>query len=542
MAENEDEARDGDEAVGPDPAGPAGPFLRDFNTLTDGFPKVSPRSALVQFYRNGGYTVKRASGVQHVDRPVLARTHSMCEIALGTYVTPLQMELPAAGGTTFFKAEVDIQWAVTDPHLAALEVVTDVANRLTSPVLERLREVTTTYRVTEAEQANRAITRECAGGRWADLGSELGLRVRLYVRLRVDDRTIEHADEERDAHAQAKVIRLRQESYRRMLQGGELEQLSFMLAADPEGAKDFLEKIRQEGRQDEKDRVARLFAMAQRGELATVDVETQVLNLLNQGDGRPMVGPIGTVPARRPRELETSSSRPFNPDWASDEPPRRRPQRAEPSRGEPDRRSDGRGADRRGPDRRGPDRTEPYRGGVADYDADYDTEYEPRGTRSARASHRSDPYPADDRVHDDGRDPVQRRTHRPDPYPADDRDHDDRRVPARRPSYQPEPYSPRDDADYDDPRVPARQRTYRPEPYPGADPQDDDPRSRTPRQTYRPEPYYPQDEPGYDDPRTRAARRQIHRPELYPVDDDREPPRRRRRAEDDGWSWAEEDR
>ncbi|MEU9049789.1 hypothetical protein AB0D37_05165 [Streptomyces sp. NPDC048384] len=546
MAENEDEALDRDEAVGADPAGPAGPFLRDFNTLTDGFPKVSPRSALVQFYRNGGYTVKRASGVQHVDRPVLARTHSMCEIALGTYVTPLQMELPAAGGTTFFKAEVDIQWAVTDPHLAALEVVTDVANRLTSPVLERLREVTTTYRVTEAEQANRAITRECAGGRWADLGSELGLRVRLYVRLRVDDRTIEHADEERDAHAQAKVIRLRQESYRRMLQGGELEQLSFMLAADPEGAKDFLEKIRQEGRQDEKDRVARLFAMAQRGELATVDVETQVLNLLNQGDGRPMVGPIGTVPARRPRELEASSGRPFNPDWASDEPPRRRPPRAEPSRGGPDRRSDGRGADRRGPDRRGPDRTEPYRAGDAHYDAgydaDYDAEYDPRGTRTRRASHRPGPYSADDRVHDDERAPDQRRTHRPDPYPADDRDHDDRRVPARRPAYLAEPYSPRDDADYDEPRGPARQRTYRPEPYPGADPQDDDPRSRTPRQTYRPEPYYPQDEPEYDDPRTRADRRQTHRPELYPVDDDREPPRRRRRGEDDGWSWAEEDR
>ncbi|MFD0005635.1 hypothetical protein ACFVJ4_24880 [Streptomyces sp. NPDC127178] len=546
MAENEDEALDRDEAVGA--AGPAGPFLRDFNTLTDGFPKVSPRSALVQFYRNGGYTVKRASGVQHVDRPVLARTHSMCEIALGTYVTPLQMELPAAGGTTFFKAEVDIQWAVTDPHLAALEVVTDVANRLTSPVLERLREVTTTYRVTEAEQANRAITRECAGGRWADLGSELGLRVRLYVRLRVDDRTIEHADEERDAHAQAKVIRLRQESYRRMLQGGELEQLSFMLAADPEGAKDFLEKIRQEGRQDEKDRVARLFAMAQRGELATVDVETQVLNLLNQGDGRPMVGPIGTVPARRPRELEASSGRSFNPDWASDEPPRRRPPRAEPSRGEPDRRSDGRGADRRGQDRRGPDRTEPYRAADAHYDAgydaDYDAEYDPRGTRTRtrRASHRPDPYSADDRVHDDGRAPDQRRTHRPDPYPADDHDHDDRRVPARRPAYRAEPYSPRDDADYDEPRGPARQRTYRPEPYPGADPQDDDPRSRTPRQTYRPEPYYPQDEPEYDDPRTRADRRQTHRPELYPVDDDREPPRRRRRGEDDGWSWAEEDR
>ena len=97
MAENErtdaDEAPESEETESPEPTTPAGPFLRDFNPLTDGYPRVSPRSAVVQFYRNGGYTVKRASGVQHVDKPVLARPHSICEIALGTYVTPLAMEL-----------------------------------------------------------------------------------------------------------------------------------------------------------------------------------------------------------------------------------------------------------------------------------------------------------------------------------------------------------------------------------------------------------------------------------------------------------------
>nr|WP_248297052.1 hypothetical protein [Streptomyces sp. S1D4-11] len=154
---------------------------------------------------------------------------------------------------------------MTDPHLAATEVVTDVAQRLTAPVLERLREVSSAYRVTQAEQADRAITLECAGGRWAELGTELGLRVRLYVRLRVDDRTIEHMDGIRDAHASAEVTRVHQAAFRKMLQGGELEQLSYMLAAEPEAAKDFLEKIRQEGRQDEKERVDRLFAMVASG-------------------------------------------------------------------------------------------------------------------------------------------------------------------------------------------------------------------------------------------------------------------------------------
>ncbi|MFF4052566.1 hypothetical protein ACFYZ5_38565 [Streptomyces chartreusis] len=543
MAENEDEAPESEETEGPESTAPAGPFLRDFNPLTDGYPRVSPRSAVVQFYRNGGYTVKRASGVQHVDKPVLARPHSICEIALGTYVTPLQMELPAAGGTTFFKAEVDIEWAVTDPHLAALAVVTDVANRLTSPVLERLREVTTTYRVTEAEQANRAITRECAGGRWADLGSELGLRVRLYVRLRVDDRTIEHADEERDAHAQAKVIRLRQESYRRMLQGGELEQLSFMLAADPEGAKDFLEKIRQEGRQDEKDRVARLFAMAQRGELATVDVETQVLNLLNQGDGRPVVGPIGTVPARRPRELEASAGdRPFNPDWASDEPPRRRPNRPAPRRSGPDGYGgdgyggDGYGSDRYGGDRYGSDRRGPGRGGPD----------------------RGEPYdPRDDAEFDEPRAGARGRPYRAEPYAPYGNHDDEPRSRDGRQGRRPGPSAGRDD----DPRIGDRPRNHRPGAYAG---HDDEPRSRDRRPAHRPEPYHPDDEvevrrlprrpelgsggpvPGdepEDGPRS-GERPRTYRPEPYYPDDEREweRSRRRRRAEDDGWSWAEEDR
>ncbi|MFH8700411.1 hypothetical protein [Streptomyces chartreusis] len=564
MAENEDEAPGSEETEGPESTAPAGPFVRDFNPLTDGYPRVSPRSAVVQFYRNGGYTVKRASGVQHVDRPMLARPHSICEIALGTYVTPLQMELPAAGGTTFFKAEVDIEWAVTDPHLAALAVVTDVANRLTSPVLERLREVTTTYRVTEAEQANRAITRECAGGRWADLGSELGLRVRLYVRLRVDDRTIEHADEERDAHAQAKVIRLRQESYRRMLQGGELEQLSFMLAADPEGAKDFLEKIRQEGRQDEKDRVARLFAMAQRGELATVDVETQVLNLLNQGDGRPVVGPIGTVPARRPRELEASAGdRPFNPDWASDEPPRRRPHRPAPRRGGPDGygsdayAGDGYGSDRYDGDRYASDRRGPGRGGPdrgEQYDPRDDAEFDEPRAGARRRTYRAEPYaPYGD--HDgEPRSRDGRQGHRPGPSA----DHDDEpRIGDRTRNHRPGAY-----ADHDDePRIGDWTRNHRPGAY--AD-HDDEPRSRDRRPAHRPEPYHPDDEvelrrlprrpelgsggpvPGdepQDGPRS-GERPRTYRPEPYYPDDEREweRSRRRRRAEDDGWSWAEEDR
>lgn len=284
------------------------------------------------FYRNGGYSVATVSGVQHYDKRALARPHTICEIALGTFETTLQMELPAAGGTTFFKAEVDIHWSVSDPHLVATEVVTDVAGRLTAPTLERLREVSAEFPVAQAEQADRAITRHCAGGRWDDLGAELGLRVRLYVRLRVDDRTIHHMDGIRDAHASAELTLVHQHKFRAMLQGGELDQLSYMLAAEPEAAKDFLEKIRQEGRQDEKERVDRLFAMVDSGQIHSNDVESQALALLNRGR-RHVQGPIGSLPARRDTP-QLDPPEPFTPDWVADEPASRAGGRPHPSREE----------------------------------------------------------------------------------------------------------------------------------------------------------------------------------------------------------------
>ncbi|MFI7408106.1 hypothetical protein ACIBU0_05465 [Streptomyces sp. NPDC049627] len=562
--------------------GPKGPFLREY-APTGGLPAVSAQKTSVVFYRNGGYSVVTALGVRHVDKPMLARPYTVCEIAVGTLVTPLRIELPAAGGTSFFKAEVDIEWEVTDPHMVAVQAVKDVATRLTAPILERLREVTLSYRVTDAEQANRTITRECAGGRWSDLGAELGLRVRLYVRLGVDDDAIAHAKKKREVAAEAEVTRQRQAEYRRMLQGGDLEQLSFMLAADPDGAKDFLEKIRQEGREDERERVDRLYAMAISGELSTVDVETQILNLLNPKGRRPLQGPIGSLPPRRePRQLEPAADGPFTPDWVSDEPPRRRSHRPGPDRADYDdpgtrtRRRNHRpdpypADDRDDDDRRAPARGRAQRPGPS-YprdDAEYD---EPRVTSRQRA-YRPEPYPGADREDDAPRARTDRQAYRPEPYATGpDAGRDDPRTRDDRPRpYRSEPYHPDDDGDHDDPRARTDRQAYRPEPYTtGPDTGRDDPRTRDDRpRPYRSEPYHPDDDgdhddPGsrarrrparpelpsgpdpddYDDPRARDDRSRTYRPEPYHPDDDldRERPRRRRRAADDGWSWAEEDR
>ncbi|MFE7333917.1 hypothetical protein [Streptomyces griseus] len=302
---------------------PAGPFLREY-TPTGSFRQGGARTTSVLFYRRG-YSVAGVSGVEHYDKPPLARPHTICEIAAGTYVTTLRMELPAAGGATFFKAEVDIHWTVEDPHLVAVEVVTDIAQRLTAPTLERLREISAQYPVHQAEQANTAITRTCVSGRWNDLGADLGLRVRLYVRLRVDDRTIGHTEAVREEASGAELNMIRQQRYLTMLRGGELEQLSHMLAADPEAANSFLEKIRQEGRQDEKDRVDRLFDMVASGQIPSSEMDAQALAYLNR-ERLSIQGPVGNRLARRTqRELEPARDEPFTPDWVSDEPPVRWP-------------------------------------------------------------------------------------------------------------------------------------------------------------------------------------------------------------------------
>ncbi|MFC8285160.1 hypothetical protein [Streptomyces cyaneofuscatus] len=395
--------------AGNDTATPAGPFLREY-APTGPFRHSSTRTTSVLFYRNGGHSVAGVSGVRHYDKRALARPHTICEIATGTFVTTLQMELPAAGGATFFKAEVDIHWTVEDPHLVAVQVVTDIAQRLTAPTKERLWEISSQFPVNQAEQANTAITQQCVSGRWSDLGTDLGLRVRLYVRLRVDDRTIGHVDVIRDYQAATHLTDLRQQRFRTMLMGGELDQLSYMLAAEPESAKEFLEKIRQEGRQEEKERVDRLFAMVASGDIASSQLELQTLAYLNR-ERRSVQGPIGPGPARRaPQQLERGREEPLTPDWVTDAPdtrPARRPVRDADGWDVDGRDSDVRGADRRGADGRdsdvrGADRRGADRRNSGARDADVrDADAWDSGPRNTDVRHTAPDTPAP-RGRDDG--------------------------------------------------------------------------------------------------------------------------------------------
>lgn len=306
-----------------------GPFLRDYRA-DRGFRHVGAQSVSVVFYGNDSYSVASVRGVKHYGKRMFARPETVCVIAVGTYQSSLELELHAAGGTTFFHAEVDIQWEAVDPYLVAVNAVGDVVLKLRAPVLERLRRITQNYGVRDAQRANEAVTRECESGRWDDLGESIGLRVRLFVRLTVDAKTIAETEQLRDDAAEharevererQKAVRLQERmlSFRRMLVGDQWDQLAFMLADSPDEARAFLEQLRQEGRGDAQRLQSTVLDMIDRGRIHSTAMEDQLREILSSHGPYPIDGPLGPAPAHR-RALPGPGQREYVPSWVQDDP------------------------------------------------------------------------------------------------------------------------------------------------------------------------------------------------------------------------------
>ncbi|MFB6889318.1 hypothetical protein ACFCX4_08395 [Kitasatospora sp. NPDC056327] len=326
---------------------PAGPLLAEHP------PESGPRRpgagvALVYFYRNGGHSVVTAMGTEHVDRPFMARPLTVIEVARGTHVTRLSLQVPAAGGTTFFEVEVDVQWTVTDYLKVVNEQVANIAVRLRAPLTERLRGICSGYPVSAAAEADRAVKSACRNGQWDDLGYDLGLRADLYVRFAVDRKTITQAEEVRDddhrgtmaerehvhtltdEHRSGELLQLRMQKFRVMLDGGEWSQICFMLADNPGEARAFMELLRQEARADKHELLEHTLDLVEKGVIQSAELESQVRELLGTGMYR-IEGSFGQPPVRSaPRRNELPAARrPGGPD-------EHRPERGLPS-GRPDR-------------------------------------------------------------------------------------------------------------------------------------------------------------------------------------------------------------
>lgn len=289
---------------------PLGPFLRDY-PAERGFRHVGARTVSVVLHGNGSYTVKSAHGSEtHGRRPLLGKSDTVCEIALGKFQSKLELPLPAAGGATFFDAVVDIHWRVEDPYLVAKAVIRDVVLELEAPILERLREITQNYPVQAAKRANDAVTAECSSGRWNDLGDPIGLWTRLYVRLNVDQRAVEsaailraaqeeHLHKSEQERLEAERLGLRMQRFRGMLEGGQLDQLSYVMADSPGEAAEFLEKLRLENREDHLRLQGHVLDMIDSGRLHSADLEQQMRTTLAAHSPYSIDGPLGPHTVRR---------------------------------------------------------------------------------------------------------------------------------------------------------------------------------------------------------------------------------------------------
>ncbi|MFI2606473.1 hypothetical protein [Kitasatospora sp. NPDC018619] len=301
-------------AAGPDR--PAGPLLKEYARPADCTRKPSAQVALVHFYRNGGHSVVTAMGTEHVDRPRFARPVTICEVARGTHLCRLSLQVPAAGGATFFEVEVDVQWAVADYHKVVDGQVRNVAERLEGPLLERLRTICSGYPVSAAAEVDRAAKSACRNRQWDDLGYDLGLHVDVYVRVAVDSTTIRHADADRDSDYQdrttargydremaaerhrTELLQIRMRTFRAMLEGGEWNQICFMLADNPDQARAFMEVLRQEARADKQELLEHTLRLVEKGVIQSAELEAQVGELLGTSAYRISPGGFNRLPTR----------------------------------------------------------------------------------------------------------------------------------------------------------------------------------------------------------------------------------------------------
>ncbi|MEV6007893.1 hypothetical protein AB0M29_13875 [Streptomyces sp. NPDC051976] len=319
-----------------------GPFQHEYDPAGE-FRHPGSQLTSVLFYRSGGYSVVSAMGTEHFGKRFGAKPYTVIEVARGRHTTSFELELPAAGGASFFQSQVDVQWEVVDNFRVVDQRVVDVAEVLGPQIKQRLHQVSERYAVDDAQRANQAVNSELEAGQWRDLGSEFGLQTKVFVRIAVDAKAVRHADKDRDLRweqheakvlqetarlkerHQSELLTLRTEFFRMMMAGGQGEQINYMLAQDEANAGAFLETLRQEKRGDQAEMLDRVMQWVSDGVIQSPDIERQVRRMLLNGGGVPSEEPRRELTERvevrqiRPDEADPADTPPrsFEPDgWA----------------------------------------------------------------------------------------------------------------------------------------------------------------------------------------------------------------------------------
>lgn len=319
--------------------GVRGPLLGEFQPP---YRRRSGQVAAVLMYDNGGHSVLWPTGREDHRRPWLRQPYALYEVALGRHVTRFDLQLPAAGDAEFFRTEAGVHWQVEDPVVVVRQQVWDVAELLRDELLDRLRYVSRQFRLTQAQRADDAVRAEL-NSEHVRLGSDLGLRAKVHVRIDLSERVVErvregtgldhqldlsekeHALNRRKEQQQSELIREHARALEDLLARGDEGKIAYFMARDPENALQIEQHFARERRQDKADQLGFLTRLIDAGQIERHEIREGMYEALRylQQSGRSIGRTVSAAlpEAPQPREgLEAGSlARRRRPFWEDDE-------------------------------------------------------------------------------------------------------------------------------------------------------------------------------------------------------------------------------
>jgi hypothetical protein len=282
----------------------AGPFWRE-RRVTGRFRHAGAQVASVVYYHKGGYSVVTSQGADHSARPHRwARPTTVCEIVRGRHVTTFALQLPAAGAATFFETKVTLRWEVTDYQLVADKRLGSVERDLGPEIVDRLRAVSESFAVHEAQKANQAIRAQTSMGRWSDLGSEVGLRTWMFVDVGTDRAYREQVAGARVDDAEAQRVRARYARFQGLTSGTTADRIAYLMASGTQqDTAELIRMMRDEERQGRREARDLLMRLLEQDRFLSPELEAHLRDFLpprQGGEPAARVGSRGTPPQLPP--------------------------------------------------------------------------------------------------------------------------------------------------------------------------------------------------------------------------------------------------
>jgi hypothetical protein len=144
---------------------------------------------------------------------------ALFEVDLSLRRLSLEITLPSTGDAFVFRADVDVQWRVTDPKLVVGAGIIDIRKVVVPLLLDGLRQATRSTQAPDVEDAEKRANAHF-GHNW--LTEEYGLWTNVLVRLRMDEQT------EGNVRLASEV-----QAFKTLIEGGDLDQFALQLAQNP---------------------------------------------------------------------------------------------------------------------------------------------------------------------------------------------------------------------------------------------------------------------------------------------------------------------